>query len=121
WPNSWLNIVYLVQCIADIASGLLLAAFVRRHLSGDAAELALALSMLCPFTAVYAAVAMTECLSVFAVALGIYATGRALAAESAGHRDRLALLLAACASALAMLLRPDGILLFASLGGGLFI
>jgi hypothetical protein len=76
--------------------------------------------MLCPFTAVYSAIAMPECLTVFAIALGIYSAGRALAAEAAGQRDLHALLLAGCASALAMLLRPDGALLFVSLAAGLF-
>jgi hypothetical protein len=63
---------------------------------------------------------MPECLSVFAIALGIHATGRALAAETAGQRELPALLLTGCASALAMLLRPDGALLFVSLAAGLF-
>jgi len=120
WPNNWLNAVFLAQTAADLASCLLIAAFARRHLSPRAAEFALALAALCPFTAVYAAIALTESLSIFAVALGIYSAGRALAAESAGLRDLPALLLAALASALAALLRPDGILLFASLAAGLF-
>ena len=120
WPNTWLNAVFLAQTAIDIASGLLLAAFARRFLSQRAAEVALALAMLCPFTAVYAAIAMTECLSVFAIALGIYATGRALAAESSGRRDLRALLLAGAASALAMLLRPDGVVLTAAIALALF-
>jgi hypothetical protein len=120
WPNTWMTTVFLAQTIADIGSGLFLAAFARRHLSGRAAEIALALSMLCPFTAVYAALAMTECLSVFAVALGIYAAGRALASESNGCRDRAALILAGLAAAFAALLRPDGVLLTVALAFGIF-
>ena len=119
WPHTWLNSVFVLQIAADVTGGLLLAAFARRHLSPRAAEICLALAMLCPFTAVYTAIAMTECLSVFAIALGIYAAGRALAAERAGSRDRAALLLAGCASALATLLRPDGALLCAALAAGL--
>jgi hypothetical protein len=120
WPGGWFNAVFLAQSIAGIGAGLLLAAFARRHLSDRAAEVALILAMLCPFTAVYDAVAITESLSISAVALGIYAAGRALAAETAGRRDRWALILAGGASAVAMLLRPDGILLFASLAAGIF-
>ncbi|MGA3134533.1 MAG: glycosyltransferase family 39 protein [Terracidiphilus sp.] len=119
-PNAWLNVVYVVQAAADLAGGLLLAAFARRFLSRRAAEVALALAMLCPFTAAYAGIAMTECLSVFAVSLGIYAAGRALAAAQASRRDLWALALAGFAAALAMLLRPDGALLFAALAAGLF-
>jgi len=120
WPNTWFNAVFVAQMIADLAAGLLLAAFARRHLGPRAAEVALALAMLCPFTAVYVGIALTESLSVFAVSLGIYAAGRALAAETAGARDPWALILAGCGAALAMLLRPDGLVLFVALAGGLF-
>jgi len=126
WPNTWLNAVFLFQTIADLASGLLLAAFARRHLSDRAAEVTLALAMLCPFTAAYAGIAMTECFSIFAIALGLYAAGRALAAQASGDRDLPALticwlVVAGLASALATLLRPDGIVLFASIGLGFFL
>jgi 4-amino-4-deoxy-L-arabinose transferase-like glycosyltransferase len=120
WPNTWFTTVFLFQTLADLASGLLLAAFSRRFFSDRAAEVALALAMLCPFTAVYSAIAMTECFSVFAVSLGIYAAGRALAAETSGSRDLWALMLAGCAAAFATLLRPDGIVLFGSIALGLF-
>jgi hypothetical protein len=121
WPNTWLIAVYLFQTVADLASGLFLAAFARRHLSDRAAEVALALAMLCPFTAAYAGIAMTECFSVFAIALGLYAAGRALAAQASGRSDFPALILAGLASAFAALLRPDGIVLFASIGLALFL
>src|SRR5208283_1142639 len=121
WPSAWFNAVYLFQTAIDLASGLLLAAFVKRQLSSRAAEVALALAMLCPFTAVYAAISMAECLSVFAVSLGLYAAGRAIAAESTDTRDIWALVLAGCASAFAMLLRPDGVALFAAIAFGLFL
>jgi hypothetical protein len=126
WPNTWLHIVFLFQTVADLAAGLLLAAFARRHLSDRAAEAALALAMLCPFTAAYAGIAMTECFSVFAIALGLYAAGRAIAAQASSGRDLpaltiCALVVAGLASALATLLRPDGIVLFASIGLGLFV
>jgi hypothetical protein len=120
WPNTWFTTVFLVQTIADLVSGLLLAAFARRFLSERAAEVSLALAMLCPFTAVYAAIAMTECFSIFAVSLGVYAAGRALAAETSGSRDLWALILAGCAAAFATLLRPDGIVLFGAIALGLF-
>jgi hypothetical protein len=120
WPHSWMNAVFVAQLIADMAAGLLLASFARRHISERAGTIALVLAMLCPFTAAYSAIAMTECLTVFAISLGIYDAGRALAAESSGTRDLPALFLAGSASALAMLLRPDGALLFFSLAPGVF-
>jgi 4-amino-4-deoxy-L-arabinose transferase-like glycosyltransferase len=121
WPDNWMNAVYILQALADLTAGLLLALFARRHLSDRAAEIALALAMLCPFTAAFARIGMTECLSVFAISLGIYAAGRALAAAEAGGQDFWALVLAGFASALAMLLRPDGALLPAALGAGILL
>jgi hypothetical protein len=120
FAKTWLYAVFAVQAVADLAGGILLAAFARRHISSRAAEVVLALAMLCPFTAASTAIAMTESLSIFAVSLGIYAAGRALAAAQLGQRDVWALVLSGCAAALAMLLRPDGALCFAALGGGLF-
>ena len=116
----WLNAVYTVQALADLGAGVLLAVFARQALNRRAAEWVLALAMLCPFTAAYAGIAMTECLTVFAISLGIYAAGRALAAAQAGTRDNWALVLAGCAAAMAMLLRPDGAVLTLVLGAGLF-
>ena len=120
-PHSgWLVALYLFQSIVDLVGCLLLAAFAYRCISPRAGEIALALAALCPFTAAEAGTAMTECLSIFAVSLGIYAAGRILSAEAAGHHDTPAVIYAGCASALAMLLRPDGALLPIALAAGLF-
>jgi len=118
--GGWLVAVYLFQSVIDIVGCLLLAAFAYRLISPRAGEIALALAVLCPFTAAEAGTAMTECLSIFAVSLGIYAAGRILSAEAAGLHDIRAVILAGCAAALAMLLRPDGALLFVALAAGLF-
>ncbi len=118
--SNWLTGVYFLQSLADIGGGILLALFAYRAIAPRAGEIALALAMLCPFTAAEAGIAMTECFSIFAISLGIYAAGRVLAAETAGSRDTVAVMLAGCAAALAMLLRPDGVLLFAALAAGLF-
>jgi len=120
FARFWLQAVFAVQAVADVAGGVLLALFARRHINLRAADCVLALAMLCPFTAAYAGIGMTECLTVFAISVGIYAAGRALSASASGSRDRWALALAGCAAALAMLLRPDGALLFAALAAGLF-
>jgi hypothetical protein len=120
WPATWMNTVLIFQAIVDVAGGLLLASFARRHLSGRTAEVALALAMLCPFTAAFTGVALTESLSVFAVALGIYATDLAINTGRAGRHDIPALILAGFAAALAMFLRPDGALLCMVLAAGLF-
>ncbi len=118
--GGWLVAVYLFQSVVDIGGCLLLAAFAYRFISPRAGEIALALAVLCPFTAAEAGTAMTECLSIFAVSLGIYAAGRILAAVALGSHDTRAVWLAGCAAALAMLLRPDGVLLFVVLVAGIF-
>ena len=118
--GGWFVALYLFQSVIDIVGCLLLAAFAYRCISPRAGEIALALAVLCPFTAAEAGTAMTECLSIFAVSLGIYAAGRILSAEAAGLHGTRAVILAGCAAALAMLLRPDGALLFVALAAGLF-
>jgi hypothetical protein len=120
WPQTWLNTIFAVQLVADVVGGVLLALVVRRHLGPRTAEIALALAMLCPFTAAYVGIALTESFSIFAVALGIYAVDRVIAAERSGSHDTKALILAGCAAGLAMLLRPDGLVLFVALGVGIF-
>ena len=120
-PDHWLTGVFALQAIADIGTGLLLAATARRHLSPRTGEAALALSMLCPFTAAYCGIAMTESLSVFAIALGFYAMERVLEARNLDRHDHAGLCLAGIAAALAMLLRPDGVLLLLSLGFALLL
>jgi hypothetical protein len=118
--GGWFVALYLFQSIIDIVGCLLLAIFAYRFISPRAGEIALALAVLCPFTAAEAGTAMTECLSIFAVSLGIYAAGRILSADAAGLHDTGAVILAGCAAALAMLLRPDGALLSVALAAGLF-
>jgi hypothetical protein len=118
--DRWLIALYLFQSVIDIVGCLLLAAFAYRFISPRAGEIALALAMLCPFTAAEAGTAMTECLSIFAVSLGIYAAGRILSANAASSHDTRAVILAGCAAALAILLRPDGALLLVALAAGLF-
>jgi hypothetical protein len=120
WPRTWFNAVFLFQALVDVTGGLLLASFVKRHLSSRAAQFALPLAMLCPFTAAFTGIALTESLSVFAIAAGFCAAGRALAAEQDGKRDIWALAGAGCAAGLAVMLRPDGALLCVALAIGLF-
>ena len=98
-PDHWLTGVFALQAIADIGTGLLLAATARRHLSPRTGEAALALSMLCPFTAAYCGIAMTESLSVFAIALGFYAMERVLEARNLDRHDHAGLSLAGIAPA----------------------
>ena len=103
--QNYYAVLYL-QLVIDLASCLLIAGFVRAVCGDRAAMVALWLAALCPFTANYVAMPLAETLSIFCVALGLYAFARVL--ESPRWRWMLAL---AFAWSYAALLRPDGALL----------
>jgi hypothetical protein len=103
--QNYQAVLYL-QLIIDLASCLLIAEFVRRVCGSRAAMVALWLSVLCPFTANYVAMPLTETLSIFCVALGLCAFAAVL------HRPHWGWMVAlAFAWSYAALLRPDGVLL----------
>jgi Dolichyl-phosphate-mannose-protein mannosyltransferase len=95
-----------LQVVIDLATCLLIADFVRRTCGHRAAMVALWLAALCPFTANYVAMPLTETPSIFCVALGLCAFAAVI------ERPRLSWMLAlAFAWSYAALLRPDGALL----------
>lgn len=98
--------VMFVQTAVDLATCLLVAAFAARIWSPRAAWWALWLAALCPFTANFAAIPLTETLELFCTALAFYSLARFLSAP----RWSWALVMAAAWS-YATLLRPDGALL----------
>jgi 4-amino-4-deoxy-L-arabinose transferase-like glycosyltransferase len=106
--------VLLVQVAIDLLGCWLIASFVRKQVSARAGTIAIFLAALCPFTAAYSTIALTECLSVFSVSLALWACGHVLRAQAKGDMDRGAVALASVAMAMAMLLRPDGALLAAA-------
>jgi hypothetical protein len=103
--QNYLAVLYL-QMVIDLVTCLLIAGFVRRLCGRRAAMLALWLAALCPFTANYVAMPLTETLSIFCVALGLYAFAAVLERPHWGWMLALAL-----AWSYAALLRPDGALL----------
>ncbi len=102
--------VMFVQVAIDLATCLLIAALARRIWSPRAGWWALWLAALCPFTANYAAVPLTETLELFSTALAFYSLDRFLQTP----RWTWALTIAAAWS-YATLLRPDGALLAVAL------
>jgi len=104
--------VMFLQTAIDLASCLLIGAFTRRIWSAKAAWWALWLAVLCPFTANYAAVPLTETLEIFSISVALYALARFL--ETDTPRWRWALL-EALAWSYAAVLRPDGALLAVTL------
>jgi len=99
----------LIQIALDLVACLLLADFARRiahpQLKTGAAAATLWLAALCPFTASYAAMPLTEAPTVFTIALAMWAMARFR--EKPGWRIALTFTFAV---AYAALLRPDGAL-----------
>ncbi len=107
--QNYSAVLYL-QLLIDLATCLLIAGFVARICGPRAAMAALWLAALCPFTANYVAMPLTETPSIFCVALGLYAFAAVL--EKPSWKWILAL---AFALSYAALLRPDGALLAVAL------
>lgn len=94
-----------VQIALELIGCLLLADFVRRIASKNAAHCTLWLAALCPFTAIYAGAPLTEAPTQFAIALALWSVARFN--EQANWPDAL---LFTAAVTYAALLRPDGAL-----------
>jgi hypothetical protein len=103
--ENYLAVLYL-QVVIDLATCLLIADFVRRVCGHRAAMAALWLAALCPFTANYVAMPLTETPSIFCVALSLCAFAALLDRPQFGWMLTLAF-----AWSYAALLRPDGALL----------
>ena len=101
--------VMFLQTVIDLASCILIAAFTRRIWNRRAGWWALWLAVLCPFTANYAAVPLTETLEIFWISVALYGLARFLQTTEEDPQWRWALL-QALAWSYAALLRPDGAL-----------
>ena len=119
--------VLLVQLLFDLGTCLLVADMARRLLSERAAKAAFLLAAVCPFLADYAAAALTETLEIFFTALaldlaicGLGASPRAVDSSDVELRP---LLWFGCGLSIGagILLRPDGGILLAALGGYLLL
>ena len=109
--------VLVIQVLFDLGTCLLIADLARRVLSPRSAKTAFLLAGLCPFLANYSATALTETLEIFFTVL---AFDLALAAMGVGSEDRRPLRVwLGCGFAIgaAILLRPDGGILLAAIGG----
>jgi hypothetical protein len=109
-----------IQIVLDLAACLLIADFARRiapaTLGRGAGMAALWLSALCPFTAAYSGIALTEAPTLFTLALGTWAAARFR--ERPGWPAALIFTFAVTA---ATLLRPDGALAVAALAPALVL
>jgi hypothetical protein len=117
-PGQYLA-VFGLQLIVDTGT-CFAAAALAKELAGDAfpaaAPAAFLTAALCPFTANYVAVALTETWAVFFAALAMLAAVKAARALDAGRLDHWRWTLCGVALAGGILLRPDGGLLLGALG-----
>jgi hypothetical protein len=111
--------VLVVQALIDLAGCWLLWDCARRGVSRRARWAVLLLAVFCPFTAAYAVTGLTESLSIFCVALAIWALARLVRAVRAGKPVLGPLLALSAAMGYGMLLRPDGVLLTATFCAGI--
>ncbi len=105
--------VMIAQMFVDVASCFVIADLARRTLNSErAAKLAFLLAALCPFTANFVSNILTETLAIFFAALALDLAAMALDSERPAYW-------AGCGAALAcgILLRPDGGILLAAIGG----
>jgi 4-amino-4-deoxy-L-arabinose transferase-like glycosyltransferase len=112
--------VLLVQVVFDLGTCFLIADLARRLLSPRAAQAGFLLAALCPFLANYAATALTETLEIFFTALALDLAICGLGAASAdepGRHPGLIWLGCGLLIGAGILLRPDGGILLAAVGG----
>lgn len=112
--------VLLVQVLFDLATCFLVADIARRLFSERAAKAAFLLAALCPFLANYAAAALTETLEIFFTVLAFDLAFSGLKIGEAKPSARLSVkkfLGSGLAIGAATLLRPDGAMLIAVVGG----
>jgi 4-amino-4-deoxy-L-arabinose transferase-like glycosyltransferase len=96
--------VMYIQCIIDLFTCLVIAALARRLFGRRAAMAALWLSALCPFTATYTAIPLTEVLTLGCIALTFYSLERWRTAADGFNRW---LWIMTGAMAYSVLLRPE--------------
>jgi len=116
--------VLLVQVLFDLGTCFLVADIARRMVSRRAAQVAFLLAALCPFLANYAGSALTETLEIFFTTLALDLALRGLGVGDAdGARSKSSVVWLGCGLSIgaAILLRPDGGILLAAVGGYLLL
>jgi 4-amino-4-deoxy-L-arabinose transferase-like glycosyltransferase len=112
--------VLLIQVLFDLGTCFLVADLARRVLSARAAKAAFLLAALCPFLANYAAAALTETLEIFFTALALdFALCGFAALRPDSRAEPASAIWLGCGFSIGacILLRPDGGILFAAVGG----
>ncbi len=110
--------VLILQVMFDLGTCFLVADLARRFVGERSAQAAFLLTALCPFLANYAAAALTETLEIFFTALAFDLAARGVGLGEADSGSPRADLWLACGFSIsaAILLRPDGGIVLASIG-----
>lgn len=111
--GRYLPVIWL-QVFVDLLGCVLLGLLARQVLGVRVGRLCVCLAALCPFTANYAAAALTETLSIFCVTIGFWALGGWFWSLEQGRRGLRWATGVGIALYGAALLRPDGVLLAAA-------
>ena len=109
--------VLLIQVLFDLGTCFLITDMARRLFSARAAQAAFLLAGLCPFLANYAAAALTETLEIFFTTLALDFALRGLGVGEVSTPGCLNWVGCGLSIAAAILLRPDGGILLAAIGG----
>jgi 4-amino-4-deoxy-L-arabinose transferase-like glycosyltransferase len=109
--------VLLIQTLFDLATCFLVADMARRLFSARAARTAFLLAALCPFLANYAAAALTETLEIFFTTLALDFVFRGLGIGGTSARPHIVWIGCGFSIGVCILLRPDGGILLAAVGG----
>lgn len=115
--NDRFRAVLLIQVLFDLATCFFVADAARRLFTDRAAKAAFALTAVCPFLANYAGAALTETLEVFFTALALNLTIRGFGIGGPARRPLAVWLGCGLSIGGAILLRPDGGILLAAIGG----
>jgi Dolichyl-phosphate-mannose-protein mannosyltransferase len=115
--NDNFRAVLLMQVLFDLGTCFLVADMAQRLFSARAAQAGFLLAVLCPFLANYAAAALTETLEIFFTALALDLVLRGLAIGEIKKPGWMNWLGCGLAVAGSILLRPDGGILLAAIGG----
>ena len=113
--NANYHAVIWVQIVVDLSSCALMGLLARRLAGCRAGLIAVWLAALCPFTANYSVVVLTETLTIFCVVAAYFAFERWDASWRCGQRSLLWAAAVGCALSFAILLRPDQGLLAAAI------
>jgi 4-amino-4-deoxy-L-arabinose transferase-like glycosyltransferase len=108
--------VLLSQIVVDLLCCFVIADLARRAVSPRAGKFAFALATLCPFTAQYTALPLTETLAIFFTALTLDTAVAGFVAMDEGRTVWKTWLVCGLSLASGILLRPDGGILLGALG-----